>query len=346
MATGGVPRLFSRATLLLAGSLSTVAWAAGPTPDKMECIAADTDGQALRIAGSLLRARKRLAICAAASCPGIVREDCLQRIAELDVAQPTVVFSATNGRGRPLVAVRVIVDGTTIAERLDGRPLPVDPGTHLFVFEALGRVTAQMRLRFEEGEKKVAHAAVLPTGSGDPVDRVPAPEPAATQVGDDLAADLQVSSDSAVPSATPASASGVAREGEPPLAAATSEDTTAKWRIAAIGAGGVGVAGVVVGSIFGLLTETERGDAAMNDCQVATCAHRALRVSRTRGRNTLQPRTQGHVSTVAFIIGGAGLAVAAWFWFAPPELSKSPSAISVLPVVGPSQGQLLIRREF
>ena len=326
-----------------AGSLSTVAWAAGPTPDKMECIAADTDGQALRITGSLLRARKRLAICAAASCPGIVREDCLQRIAELDVAQPTVVFSATNGRGRPLVAVRVIVDGTPIAERLDGRPLPVDPGTHLFVFEALGRVTAQMRLRFEEGEKNVAHAAVLPTGSGDPVDRVPAPEPAATQVGDDLAADLQVSSDSAVPSATPASASGVAREAEPPLAAATSEDTTAKWRIAAIGAGGVGVAGVVVGSIFGLLTESTWSD-AINDCH-------AQRVPTGRSGQSDQRRehvaaSDGTISTVAFITGGAGLAVAAWFWFAPPELSKSPSAISVLPVVGPSQGQLLIRREF
>jgi hypothetical protein len=343
MATGGVPRLFSLATFLLAGSQATAAWAAGPNPDKMECIAADTDGQALRITGSLLRARKRLAVCAAASCPGIVREDCLQRIAELDVAQPTVVFSATNGRGRPLVAVRVIVDGTTIAERLDGRPLPVDPGTHLFVFEALGRVTAQMRLSFEEGEKNVAHAAVLPTGSGDPVDRVPAPEPAATQVGDDLPADLQVSSDSAVPSATPASASGLAREGAPPLAVATPEDTTAKWRMAAIGAGGVGVAGVVVGSIFGLLTAST-WSAATNDCHNNVCPPGAPGQSdQSRERIAAQ---DGTISTVAFVTGGVGLAVAAWFWFAPPESSKSPSAISVLPVVGPSQGQLLIRRGF
>jgi hypothetical protein len=343
MAKGRVPRLFSLATVLLAGSQPTAAWAGGPKPDKMECIAADTDGQALRLTGSLLAARKRLAVCAATSCPGIVRQDCLQRIAELDVAQPTVVFSATNGRGRPLVAVRVIVDGSAIAERLDGRPLPVDPGTHLFVFEALGRVTTQMRLSLEVGDKNVAHAVVLPTGSGDPVDRVPAPEPAATQVGDDLLADLQVSSGSAVPSPTPASASGLVREAAPPSAVATSEDTTAKWRMAAIGAGGVGVAGVVVGSIFGLMT-TSTWSAATSDCRNNVCP--AGPTGQSDQRQEHVAAQDGTVSTVAFVTGGVGLAVAAWFWFAPPELSKSPSAISVLPVVGPSQGQLLIRRGF
>ena len=38
------------------------------SPTRWECIAADTDGQSLRMDGKLLRARKRLAVCASAGC--------------------------------------------------------------------------------------------------------------------------------------------------------------------------------------------------------------------------------------------------------------------------------------
>src|SRR5580704_14253945 len=105
MAAGVVARV-ALATCLLAASPAGTAWADGQAPDKMpdkmSCIAADTDGQSLRLAGKLLQARKRLAVCSAASCPTIVRDDCVERIADLEAAQPTVVFTATNGEGRSL----------------------------------------------------------------------------------------------------------------------------------------------------------------------------------------------------------------------------------------------------
>jgi hypothetical protein len=337
-------RLFV-ATMLLAASQSAAAWAAGPKPDKLECIAADTDGQALRLTGNLLRARKRLAVCAAASCPSVVREDCAQRIAEIEAAQPSVVFAATNGHGRPLVAVRVTVDGTQIADHLDGRALPVDPGEHLFVFEALGRVPAQMRLTLKEGEKNEGHAVVLPTGSGDPVDQVPAPEPVVTQAGDFPPAVAE----SVTPAAPIASAStgpvasAFVQESMPPKAESAPDATGSRMRMAAIAAGGVGAAGVVIGGILGLLTIQEWQKVKEDDCPARPACPASASPAFSAGKTA---QTEGVVSTVAFIAGGVGFAVGAWLWFAPPEPSRSTGGISVLPVAGPSRAQLLIRGGF
>ncbi len=336
-------RLFV-ATMLLAASQSGTAWAAGMKPDKLECIAADTDGQALRLTGNLLRARKRLAVCAAASCPSVVREDCAQRIAEIEAAQPSVVFAATNGHGRPLVAVRVTVDGTQIADRLDGRALPVDPGEHLFVFEALGRVPAQMRLTLKEGEKNEGHAVVLPTGSGDPVDQVPAPEPAVTQAADFPL--VAAESASAAPFTVPPSASTSVQEAAPPAQSPAPDDVAVRNRIAAIGAAGVGAAGLLVGSIFGLLTVSTWSDVT-KDCPKAKCPAGLPMLQRMADQRAEHvAATDATVSTVAFIAGGVGLAVGAWLWFAPKASARSTSAISVVPGAGPSRAELLIRGGF
>jgi hypothetical protein len=339
MAFGIVPRFFV-ATLLLAGSLAGTAWADGSapekTPNKIECIAADTDGQSLRLAGKLLQARKRLAGCAAASCPAIVRDDCVERIADLDVVQPTIVFTATNGDGRPLVAVRLTVDGVVVASRLDGRPVPVDPGDHLFAFDALGRVSAQMRLTLHEGEKRVRHAVVLHTESGDRVAAVPAPEPVAAR-GDEGASD-----DSVPPlgtAAPPAASAGAVEEAPPPTDAAPPHGLS-EGRIAAIVAGGFGVVGVAVGSVFGLET-ISAWNAAQRDCGAASpCPANGPKIQQEEG----DASKDGAISTFAFVAGGVGLALGAWFWFMVPE--STGSRVSVVPIAGPSQGELTVRGRF
>jgi hypothetical protein len=337
MTLGKAPLLFA-ATLLLAGARSSAARAAGPGPDKMECIAADTEGQSLRRAGKLVQARKRLAVCAAATCPSIVREDCQDRIVEIAVAQPTVVFTATNGEGRPLVAVRVLVDGVVVAGELDGRALAVDPGEHLFAFEALGRITTRMRLTLQEGEKKIRHAVVLRTGSGDPADEVPAPEPlpAADLV---VSADLPASAPPAAPSTAPRVPSAPVPEAAASPAGPAPEDASSSRRIAAITAGAVGVLGLVVGSVFGLLTIVNWDDASQCLKGVDGCSPSAVSEGKTAS-------TDGNVSTVAFVAGGIALTAGAWLWFAPPGPSKRHGSISILPAAGPSQGQFLIRGRF
>jgi hypothetical protein len=327
MDTGNVFRVFI-ATSLLIGSLVKGARAGEASPNKMECIAADTDGQKLRLVARLSEARKRFAVCAAASCPHIVREDCMQRIAEIEVAQPTVVFSATNGYGHPLLAVRVLVDGKRIADRLDERPLSVDPGDHVFLFEALGRVSATMRLSLSEGDR-VHHAVVLPTASGAPVDEVPA-TPMATELEDPSRTDLDGSS----VIVAPAGGLSAAREGMP----APRENGISSRRIAALTLGGVGVAGVVVGSIFGLMTLTKWND-LMKDCPRKVCPSAA-----DVGRETAVA-TDGNISTVAFLLGAASLGAAAGLWFGSPESTRSPG-VALVPVAGPSQGHLFVRARF
>ncbi len=252
MAIGRVARLAAGA-LLLVLTVPRIGWADGMRPDKMACIAADTDGQSLRITGNLLRARKRFAVCSATTCPGIVRDDCLQRVAELEAVQPTVVFTATNGVGRAVVAVRVSVDGDVVADRLDGRPIRVDPGDHVFVFEALGRLTTQMRLTLHEGDKDVRHAVVLHTSAGDPADEVPAPEPIAPVDG--------VTSDAELPAAAPSAVAPAPVQAVPPSTMPLKEEPLSKRRVAAIGVGAAGTVGVILGSIFGAITIKEWSDA-------------------------------------------------------------------------------------
>jgi hypothetical protein len=88
--------VFAIGTALL---LTTAAAAHAAPLTKAQCIAADTDAQTLRISGKLRAMREKLSVCADASCPGMVRDDCMQRTDELQRMQPTIVFEVKDSRG-------------------------------------------------------------------------------------------------------------------------------------------------------------------------------------------------------------------------------------------------------
>src|SRR5580698_10702647 len=112
------------AAIMLCVSLAAFpARAADPT--KQECVEANDAAQDLRQSGKLRQAREKLAICASASCPSVVRDDCMQRLAELDSAMPQVVFSARDASGNDLVDVKVTIDGAPLVDRLDGSSVKV-----------------------------------------------------------------------------------------------------------------------------------------------------------------------------------------------------------------------------
>jgi hypothetical protein len=141
-----LPLLPAWCVLLAGGS------AAAAEPTKQECVAANESAQDLRHAGKLREARARLAVCTAATCPSAVREDCGQRLKEVEAAQPTVVFAAKDNEGHDLSAVKVTMDGGPLLDKLDGSATVVDPGEHHFAFEADGfRVTENM-LVIREGD--------------------------------------------------------------------------------------------------------------------------------------------------------------------------------------------------
>src|SRR6185437_6495341 len=66
---------------------------------------------------------------------------------------PSVVLGVQDEQGHDLFDVSVTFDGEPLATHLDGRPIDLDPGQHVFRFEAPGRTPVEQRVLLREGEK-------------------------------------------------------------------------------------------------------------------------------------------------------------------------------------------------
>jgi hypothetical protein len=284
-------------------------------PDKMACIAADTEGQSLRMDGHLRQARERLRVCAGPTCPKVVREDCQERIAEIDRVEPRVIFEATNGSGKPLRAVEVLVDGKVVASRLDGQPLALDPGRHLFTFRAVGRVPFETTLVLEEGDND-RHAVVLRTGAAGKTDEDARLDP--SPPGESRAR--------ATDAATSAPASSAASRSE----TVSLLDASPAGRQRALVAGGAGLIGALVGTIYGVSAIATWSD-AQRDCGARCPAGSAGQ------REASLAESYGTASTIAFVMGGAGLLTGAVLWFTAPVPAPSRVGIGVTPLAGAPQ---------
>ncbi len=140
---------------------------AAPRDEKEACVAASDQAQTLRDEGKFRRAREALLVCARDACPGIVRKDCEKWLADLDASYPTVVLGARDAKGRDVSGVRVFVDGALLTDRLDGKPVQIEPGEHQLRYEAPGIVTSQERVVVRVGEKNRAITAQLQPLYGD-----------------------------------------------------------------------------------------------------------------------------------------------------------------------------------
>jgi len=141
------------------------------------CVDANTRAQGLRHDGKLGEAREQLKICADASCPGLVRDDCTQLLDDLDRAQPTIVFDVKDADGHDLTDVQVVVDGHPFADRLDGVALAADPGAHTFTFTATGRPQVVQQVVVREGEKNRRESIVLKGLESREANQVPGARP-------------------------------------------------------------------------------------------------------------------------------------------------------------------------
>jgi hypothetical protein len=116
---------------VLAASIVATAMAAAPLAraDAKTCIAESEQAQQARSDGRLRDARDLFRACASGGCPAAVQHDCEKAFDEVDRAVPTVVLIVRSG-GRDLTDVHVLVDGLLVAQKIDGRPLALDPGAH------------------------------------------------------------------------------------------------------------------------------------------------------------------------------------------------------------------------
>jgi hypothetical protein len=121
--------------------------------EKDQCIGAADQGQQLRDDNKYQLAREAFVRCARESCPQVVRQDCTQWVRDIEERTPTVLLRAEDGRSNDLVDVKVKLDELPLVSALDGKPVTVDPGEHVFKFEAGGPSSAEQHVVISAGEK-------------------------------------------------------------------------------------------------------------------------------------------------------------------------------------------------
>jgi hypothetical protein len=267
-------------------------------PTKEQCIDANSQAQQLRRESRLTAARQQLLVCGDPSCPAMVRADCTARLDEVQKAQPTLVLDLKSRSGDDLTDVKVTVDGQPFAVKLDGTAIPMDPGQHTFAFEAAGFEPVTKTLVLKETEKDRRERVVLR--------RVPkvAPE---------------------TPSTTPATP----LPDEPPTVEPSHGLGTQRWL--GVVAGGVGLAGIAVGSVFGLKASSE-WSAQQSACgSPSSCPDHDAAVTHHANLTT-----DGTIATWAFIGGGAFLASGVLLFLTAPSRYQAPSSgFVIVPGVGP-----------
>ncbi len=170
---------------------------------------------------------------------------------------------------------RVLRDGIELARPALGVALPVDPGEHVIVVQVPDQPPIEQRITVAKKENKILEleAKAVKVDKPAPV-KVDAPPPL---------------------SAPP-----------PPEAQTTSGRRTAAYVL-----GGVGIAGVVVGSITGALVFAKKGDISAN-CRGLDCDQTGIDAVGSG-------RTLALVSTLGFIAGAAGLTGGAVLFLTEPK---------------------------
>jgi len=140
-----------RSTMLL--SLAIAMAPSGSFAADKPCLEAHVDAQQLRGAGKLRAAKEKLLACSAKECHSLVKVDCTRWLGEVETAMPTVILAAKDGDGKDVVDVKVTVDGEAFVEKLDGKALELDPGTHKIRYEREGSAPIETEVMIKATEK-------------------------------------------------------------------------------------------------------------------------------------------------------------------------------------------------
>jgi hypothetical protein len=241
-------------------------------------------------------------------CPKLVREDCTQRLSDLDATSPTIVFAAKDAAGEDVLAVRVTMDGAPFATELAGVALPVDPGLHTFTFDADGATTVTKKVVVREGEKGRQEPIVLGSLHA-PAGGVAAPPPAV------IAA--------------------------PPAAENASPSSWTSQKTAAVAIGAVGVVGIIVGGVMGGLSFSS-WSSSQDACSASSCTDRAKALSDHDSATTFAT-----VSDIGFIAGGALVATSVVVFLTSPSSSSKTSGMwRVVPHVASGAGGMSLEGTF
>jgi hypothetical protein len=105
--------------------------AAAPAPqDQAEaCLENHAQGQEFRLSSKLLQGRDAFLKCSATSCPAQIQRDCLNYLEQIQLQIPSVAFRVS-ADGVSRADVQVYVDGQLALDKLSGKALDLNPGSH------------------------------------------------------------------------------------------------------------------------------------------------------------------------------------------------------------------------
>lgn len=218
----------------------------------------------------------------------------------------------------PAAGIAVTRDGEAVDSAQWEVPIPVDLGRHLIVATAPGKKRWQVEVVLEERGKTLK--VVIPALEAAAPN--PGQNAAPTGSGNSLPPEAQ-QLPGALPSGDP--------EKEP--VAGPAPRGLGSQRTVALVAGGVGVAGVVLGTAFGLKSKAQHDEGSTACGGGTNCPDQASIDILSAARRS------GNLSTVAFVAGAAGLAAGTVLWLT----AKSPSQNSARPTIGLGLGTVQLR---
>lgn len=179
-------------------------------------------------------------------------------------------------------------DAVVVGNALLNSPVPTDPGSHTITASAPGRQTWTGTVVV----KKDGSTAVITIPELEKEIAPAAPASAAVET-----------------TAKPADTE------QPTKPADTEQGSSMGKRWPALAAGVVGVAGIAVGSVFGLKSMAKK-DEASKHCDGAKCSDQTGVTLKDEAIKA------GNISTIGFVVGGVGLATGVVLWFALPSSSQ------------------------
>jgi hypothetical protein len=135
--------------------LAAAGFCLGTSPARAQvaaCSQAYEKAQEEKAAGRLNFAIAQLKDCVDTACPKFIREDCSRWLVEAEAALPSLVF-AVRRDGKDQLEVEVTCDGAVLAQALDGKAIPIDPGLHTFIIRIPGFDPVERQLLVREGER-------------------------------------------------------------------------------------------------------------------------------------------------------------------------------------------------
>jgi hypothetical protein len=213
--------------------------------------------------------------------------------ARADALEPHVPHLVLVVRAPDTPGLELTRDGTPVKEEDWGKPVPVDPGDHSVEAAA-------------PAHKKWTSRVTIPTEGAAPTELVvpeleqeqPAPPPVVAPP----------------PPSTPA----------PTMTAPPPAPVGSSQRTLGLFVAGLGVVGVLVGSVFGFDSLAKHNDATSSACPNGGACGDQGAVDAWQSA-----RTAGNVSTVAFIAGGVALAGGLALWLTAPSASSGGARVGV-----------------